>query len=182
MLYHTFSINKVSYENVCPMLDEVRRFQACQVREEGGIFDSDLDEWDTLPDKALLKTICNDTALKVQPGDVCRVFEGQFQGCVGKVESLNDGGLATLLTEDKVPVAIKIPALQLQKIFKVGESVRIIQGVHAGEPGIILNLLQPDQRHATILMEHTKNELTVVTSNLRRKEELDPKHSLADMF
>ena len=33
-----------------------------------------------------------------------------------------------------------------------------------------------------MLMEHTKNELTVVTSNLRRKEELDPKHSLTDIF
>lgn len=31
-------------------------------------------------------------------------------------------------------------------------------------------------------MEHTKNELSVVTSNLRRKEELDPKHSLTDIF
>lgn len=63
---------------------------------------------------------------------------------MGKVESLNEKGLATLLTEDKVSVAIKIPALQLEKIFKVGESVRIIQGVHAGEPGIILYLSLPD--------------------------------------
>lgn len=74
------------------------------------MFDSDLDEWDLLPDGALLKTIQNDTALRVQTGDVCKVFEGQFQGCQGKVVSLDEKGLATLMTDEKVKVSIKIPA------------------------------------------------------------------------
>jgi len=40
-----------------------------------------------------------------------------------------------MMTLDKVPIKIKVAANELRKIFTLGESVRIIQGLHAGEPG-----------------------------------------------
>ena len=40
-----------------------------------------------------------------------------------------------MMTLDKVPIKIKVAAKELQKFFTLGESVRIIQGLHAGEPG-----------------------------------------------
>lgn len=41
--YHKFHINKLTHENVCPMLDEVRRFQLdpSLLEENGGAYDSD---------------------------------------------------------------------------------------------------------------------------------------------
>ena len=41
--YHKFHINKLTHENVCPMLDEVRRFQLDPnlLEENGGAYDSD---------------------------------------------------------------------------------------------------------------------------------------------
>ena len=42
-LYQKFNVNKLVHENVCPMLDEVRRFQLDPnlLEENGGAYDSD---------------------------------------------------------------------------------------------------------------------------------------------
>lgn len=82
--------------------------------------------------------------------------------------------MANLMTEDKIPVMIKVRASELQKFFEIGESVRILQGVHAGEPGVVTEICQPDLRYALLLMEHTRAELKVPITNLRKREELDP--------
>lgn len=182
MLYQPISISKLDLEDVCPMLDEVRCFQTdALAREEQGGWESDLDEWDLLPDTVLLKTVRNDKALRVQVGDRCRAIEGQFSGCQGKIQGLTEQGLATMLTEDKIPVSIKIPASQIEKFFMVGESVRLLQGVHVGEAGLIVSL-QGDNKHASVLMESSNSELKVPITNLRRREQLDPKHSLSDFL
>ena len=85
-------------------------------------------------------------------------------------------------TLDKIPVKIKVTAKELRKFFKLGESVRILQGVHAGEPGQVLEVSN-ENTHARVLMENTKAELKVLMSNLRRNEEIDTcKHTLAEFL
>ena len=69
---------------------------------------------------------------------------------------------------------IKVKGAELVKFFDIGESVRILQGVHSGEPGVVIDICQPDKKHAVVLMEHTKAELKVLITNLRKREELDP--------
>jgi len=66
------------------------------------------------------------------------------------------------LTEAKIPVQIKDKADHMKKFFEVGESVRILQGLHQGETGLILDLLKPDETHANILMDDTKQEMRVM--------------------
>ena len=63
MLYHPFNLSKLSIENVCPMLEEVRRFQVDNSASSELLqtYDSDQDEWDLLPDSTILKTIRNDS-------------------------------------------------------------------------------------------------------------------------
>ena len=86
-------------------------------------------------------------------------------------------------TLDKVPIKIKVAAKELRKFFNLGESVRILQGVHAGEPGQVLEV-SPENTHALVLMENTKAELKVLIRNLRRNEELDIhcKHTVAEFL
>jgi hypothetical protein len=78
MLYHPFSINRLQTENVCPMLEEVLRFQIDHSQTAANEllhnFDSDPDELDLLPDSVILKTIRNDSQLRVQVGDRVKVF------------------------------------------------------------------------------------------------------------
>ena len=54
------------------------------------------------------------------------------------IKEISENQVATMLTEDKVPIKIKAATSELRKFFTQGESVRIIQGVHAGESGQIL--------------------------------------------
>ena len=88
-----------------------------------------------------------------------------------------------MMTLDKVPIKIKVKAHELHKIFGVGESVRILQGLHAGEPGQVLEVNR-EKTHARILMDNTKAELKVLVKNLRRSDELETtwKHSLDDFL
>jgi transcription antitermination factor NusG len=53
-------------------------------------------------------------------------------------------------------VLIKDKAENMQKFFEVGESVRVLQGVHSGESGLVIEILKPDATHAVLLMEDTK--------------------------
>lgn len=142
-LYHVFSISKLEYRDICPMIEEVRKFQVdpVQIKELG--YDDPQDEWDLLSDATLLKTIRNDTRLQIQVGDRCRAVRGQFKNCTGIVQSIIDeqNGLAVLKTEDRHPIQIKVLAQDLEKFFTVGESVRVLQGAHAGEPGTIIDIV-----------------------------------------
>ena len=65
-LYHRFPIAKLTHENVCPMIDEVRRFQLdlALLKDNGG-YSSDIDEWDILKDRTVVKTVRNDTQLQI---------------------------------------------------------------------------------------------------------------------
>lgn len=175
-LYQEFRINKLVIEDVCPMLDEIRRFQVdMNLLEDNAAFESDLDEWDLMKDNTVLKTIWNEKRTKIQVGDRCKVTEGHFHGCQGTIKSFEtEQQIACLLTEDKVPVLIKVKTEELQKFFEIGESVRVLQGIHAGEPGVVTEICLPDRKHALILMEHTRAELKVPMTNLRKREELDP--------
>ena len=73
-------------------------------------------------------------------------------------------------THDKIPIKIKVAAKELRKFFTQGESVRILQGLHAGEPGQVLEVSGEEHTHALVLMDNTKAELKVLISNLRRTE------------
>lgn len=158
MLYQQFNLSKLDIENVCPLLEEVRRFQVDSENLGDMVqYDSDQDEWDLLPDKTLLRTVRNDSQLRVQVGDRCKVFNGQFRGCQGQIQSIDvDTGFASLMTEDKVPVLIKDKAENMKKFFEVGESVRVLQGQHSGEGGLVIEILKPDETHALLLMDNTK--------------------------
>ena len=75
-----------------------------------------------------------------------------------------------------------VKGYQVKKDFKVGESVRIIQGRRAGEVGVISQLISgPDGNTTaaalTLGMEDIgtdKTSLTIATQNLRLKHEVDP--------
>lgn len=83
------------------------------------------------------------------------------------------------MTEERKPIEVKAKAHQVKKSFKVGESVRVIQGNRSGESGIITSLLKNSdgiESHAVVTMiDDTKHsDLTILINNLRLKLEVDP--------
>lgn len=104
-------------------------------------------------------------------GDRCEVVKGQFQGCKGTILDISESQVCTMNTIDKIPIRIKVAAKELRKFFEQGEGVRILQGVHAGEPSQVLEV-SAEHTHARVLMENTKAELKVLVRNLRRDDGL----------
>jgi transcription elongation factor len=105
-------------------------------------------------------------------------MEGQFKDCKGFITLIQDG-FVTFKTEEAKPFEVKTRAHIVKKCFKIGESVRIIQGNRAGEPGVISQILKDSRgqdSHAVITMmdDSCHSELTILINNLRLKKEIDP--------
>lgn len=176
--YQEFTANKLMTENVCPSLKEVKQFQVDEKqRIHQEFYDSDQDEWDLLDDQTLLKTIRDDPQLQVTVGERVKVIEGQFKDLQGVITQISDG-LVSFQADEKKQFPVTVRGFQVRKCFKVGESVRIIQGNRAGESGIVTQILQDAEgldSHAVISMSSDKSHcnLTVLISNLRIKTETD---------
>ena len=89
------------------------------------------------------------------------------------VEHISENQIATMKTLEKIPVPIKMSAQNLTKHFEIGDNVMVLQGVHSGELGVILDIIAPELTHATVLMNTSKTELKILTSNLKRVEQVD---------
>jgi transcription elongation factor len=172
-LYQEFSANKLLTENVCPSLQEVKRFQVDPATQSHlyEFEDEDQDAWDLLDNDTLLLTIRDDPQLQLQIGDRIKVAEGQFRGCSGIIKHLQDG-YVHFMTEESKPIEIKAKAFQVRKFFKIGEAVRIIQGNRAGEAGIVTRIIRNSEgvdSHATVTMieDSSHSDLTVLINNLR---------------
>lgn len=71
-------------------------------------------------------------------------------------------------TIEKFPIQLKVKAKEAVKYFEVGESVRIIEGVHSGAAGLITSII--NDKHAVITLEGGRGELKILLFNLRNKE------------
>lgn len=142
-IYQDFRANRLITENVCPNIKEVKMFQI-DPTTQSHIYeyeDDDQDEWDLLNNETLKKTITDDPLQQIQIGDRVKVTTGQFKDCKGFITAIQDG-FVSFLTEELKPFEVKIRAHQVKKCFKIGESVRIIQGNRSGEPGVITQILK----------------------------------------
>ena len=189
-LYQEFAASKLTTENVCPNLQEVRMFQ----QEQSGLGMSDLleddyDEWDRLDDETL-QTITKDGGrLSVHLHDRVRVTSGQFKNVVGRIRSIQDD-LLTVTSEEKKPIEISVRAHQVCKQFRIGEEVSIVQGRRAGESGKVTQLLEGKLKHihthAVLLVGDSggdRTALTVNVANLSLKEvEATKEHSNEQYF
>ena len=102
-----------------------------------------------------------------------KVTEGQFKNCNGIIKQIHDG-YVHFITEDSKPFEVKAKAFHVRKCFKMGESVRIIQGNRAGEEGIVTKIVRNEDgldSHAivTMIMDDSTHDLTVLVNNLRIK-------------
>ena len=174
-LYQEFNASKLITENVCPSLQEVKMFQVDPATQSHlyEFDDDDQDEWDLLDDDTLCKTIRDDPQLQIQIGDRVKVTEGQFKNCNGIIKQIHDG-YVHFITEDSKPFEVKAKAFHVRKCFKMGESVRIIQGNRAGEEGIVTKIVRNEDgldSHAivTMIMDDSTHDLTVLVNNLRIK-------------
>lgn len=105
---------------------------------------------------AFLSTI---DALAIQTGDRVKVVAGQQQGLVGRVLDIN-GDSMHVGSEDSSRLTISIPSTCVQKAFRIGDTVKLLDGEHAGRWGMVTRA--DETRALVILLQEVKNDLIEV--------------------
>ena len=73
-------------------------------------------------------------------GDKVQVVEGDLQGTQGKIVELLDSGNIVVIKPTNIDFGenCDLDKKQVKKYFEMGDSVRVINGKHVGETGIVM--------------------------------------------
>eukprot|EP01126_Amoeba_proteus_P039966 TRINITY_DN4238_c0_g3_i1.p1 TRINITY_DN4238_c0_g3~~TRINITY_DN4238_c0_g3_i1.p1 ORF type:complete len:1026 (-),score=270.26 TRINITY_DN4238_c0_g3_i1:108-3185(-) len=107
------------------------------------------------------------TKVVFEKGDVVCVTEGELQGLIGVVQSVN-GDVAKVSPKLKdFSMELPFPVSQLQKHFQVGDHVKVINGQFKGETGSIYKIQKEPSDVAVILTDLGLRELQVFMSDIQ---------------
>lgn len=143
-------------KDISPTLEEVTRFSA---GVEDGTENLDL--------QALANSLRASTAnASYLPGDVIEVYEGEQKGVIGKAVSVQADIVTMAVTAGPLKgQTIEVPVKGLRKRFKEGDHVKVIGGSkYRDEVGMVVKI-RDDK--VTILTDHSNNEVTVFSKDLR---------------
>lgn len=147
-------LSLVQTENVNPTLEEVSKF-ASSTGDDGT---------ENLDLGALAQSLRN-TQSSYQPGDTVEVYDGEQQGVIGKVTSVQNDIVTMDVTEgDLRGKRIEIPSKGLRKKFREGDHVKVTGGSkYRDEVGMVVRMVEDK---VTILSDLNMNEITVFSKDL----------------
>ncbi|KAF3985643.1 hypothetical protein FT663_05216 [Candidozyma haemuli var. vulneris] len=159
-LMKDFKLQFIQTKDVQPKLEDLDRFQTGQTEEDG---------LDLAAVAASLKgkSQDNDPSNAFQPGDKVEVRRGEQAKTVGKVlnVSLNEVSILVLDSGDGqfVNQELTVPATDLRKVFSSGDHVKVIDGVHSDESGLVIKI---DGDSVVFLSDQTKQDVRVFANYL----------------
>lgn len=160
-------IQQLILTDVNPTLEEVTRFAS---GAEDGTENLDL--------KALAASLKDsNTTVAYLPGDVIEVYSGEQKGVVGKATNVQGDIVTMTVTEgDLAGQTIEVPTKGLRKRFKVGDHVKVVGGSRFhDEVGTVVKI---SEDKVTLLTDHTNNEVTVFSKDLREASDIGGQGSL----
>lgn len=160
-------IQQLILTDVNPTLEEVTRFAS---GAEDGTENLDL--------KALAASLKDsNTNVTYLPGDVIEVYSGEQKGVVGKATNVQGDIVTMTVTEgDLAGQTIEVPTKGLRKRFKIGDHVKVIGGSRfQDEVGTVVKI---SEDRVTLLTDHTNNEVTVFSKDLREASDIGGQGSL----
>ncbi|KAJ3477215.1 hypothetical protein NLG97_g8896 [Lecanicillium saksenae] len=160
-------IQQLILTDVNPTLEEVTRFAS---GAEDGTENLDL--------KALAASLKDsNTTVTYLPGDVIEVYSGEQKGVVGKATNVQGDIVTMTVTEgDLAGQTIEVPTKGLRKRFKIGDHVKVIGGSQfQDEVGTVVKI---SEDRVTLLTDHTNNEVTVFSKDLREASDIGGQASL----
>ncbi|KAL7748461.1 transcription elongation factor spt5 [Sorochytrium milnesiophthora] len=148
-------VSSLITSGVTPTLDEITNFTG---EADGGL------------DASVLMSLKSNGAaqdsarpVRFQPGEAVEITSGELARVHGIVESVTND-LATIVP--RVPGLrdkLTIPLAQLQKRFNIGDHVKVVQGKHKDETGMILNITD---NTATLFSDISSTEIKVFIRDL----------------
>ncbi|PJF18494.1 Transcription elongation factor Spt5 [Paramicrosporidium saccamoebae] len=142
--------SSLNVHEVGPRPDELERFGALSITEEGG---------DAIPDSMLIKHT---------KGEAIVVTRGEFQHMSGIVDAEPEGDMISVRFDDEsFKESVMVPAKSIRRKLDVGNMIRIALGDHAGKSGIIVSILQSGGRRQAVVFLMTENQqITVPLTHL----------------
>eukprot|EP01135_Chromosphaera_perkinsii_P005299 Nk52_evm7s335 gene=Nk52_evmTU7s335 len=126
-LFKAFPLNALICEGVKPSIDELQRFQNSA--------EGDMDMAGSLG--------AGTGQVVYTKGDSVEVVEGELTNLTGIVEKV-DGETITVLPKhedlQELGDALQFQRRQLRKFFKMGDHVKVINGLHNGETGLVVRI------------------------------------------
>lgn len=160
-------IQQLVVTDVNPTLEEVTRFAS---GAEDGTENLDL--------KALAASLKDsNTNVAYLPGDIIEVYQGEQKGVIGRATNVQGDIVTMTVTEgDLTGQTIEVPTKGLRKRFKVGDHVKVVGGSRfQDEVGTVVKI---SEDRVTILTDHTNNEVTVFSKDLREASDIGGQGSL----
>lgn len=160
-------IQQLVVTDVNPTLEEVTRFAS---GAEDGTENLDL--------KALAASLKDSNSnVTYLPGDIIEVYSGEQKGVVGKATNVQGDIVTMSVTEgDLAGQSIEVPTKGLRKRFSVGDHVKVIGGSKfQDEVGTVVKI---SEDRVTFLTDHTNNEVTVFSKDLREASDIGGQGSI----
>ncbi|KAK0412800.1 hypothetical protein QR680_006417 [Steinernema hermaphroditum] len=136
-LYKTFPLSYVQYEGVNPLISEINLFQhaAKKAREVSDIRVSEM-------------------LTKFEAGDVVEVIEGELVGLRGVVQRTEGLNVVIFSDHPDLKEELTVPAREVRKAFKSGDSVKVTGGTYQGESGFVVSV----KDNTLIIISHNTSE------------------------
>ncbi|KAJ2819858.1 transcription elongation factor spt5, partial [Coemansia erecta] len=173
-LYKDMRFTSLQLDNVKPTLEEIAKFAAGEAGEDGD-------------EQAAIAALANQAATAssamngideangltgrdLRPGEKVEVVEGDLAGVVGVVQSVEDGNVIRVepevgaLRRGARKSAMSFPARQLRKRFNAGDHVKVLNGRHTNETGMVLEV---SDAVVTVFTDIAKSEIRVLAKDLR---------------
>ncbi|KAG7194603.1 transcription elongation factor spt5 [Scheffersomyces spartinae] len=158
-LFKDFKLQFVQTNDVHPTLEELDRFQTGGT-EEG---------LDLAAVAASIKNKNDPSTSKniFQAGDKVEIRRGELARTIGKVTSCSLNEVSITVTDSGdanfVNQAITVPASDLRKVFVSGDHVRVVQGKHADETGLVI---KTDGDNVVLLSDQTQEDIRLFANYL----------------
>lgn len=124
-LYRTLKMENVQIEGVKPTLSELEKFEdqpdAVDIEIEG------------VGDSA-------GRSHSFAPGDMVQVIEGELMHLEGKILSIDRNEITIMPKHKDLTEALRFPARELRKSFKIGDHVKVIKGRYEGDTGLVVRV------------------------------------------
>lgn len=160
-LFKDFKLQFIQTKDVHPNLEELDRFQTGNTEEDG---------LDLAAVAASLKNSKNQDGGQTsafQPGDKVEVRRGEQARTVGKVLSVSLNEVTMIVTDSGdlkfVNQELTVPANDLRKVFTPGDHVKVIEGKHSDQTGLVIKI---DGDSVVLLSDQTKEDVRVFANYL----------------
>lgn len=170
-LIKTVALKSISLETTLPPLDELQGFNSIKQDDDdgggarGGAGAAD-DGLDGLAQLVVTSDI-DAAQTKYEKGDVVIVIDGDLKGIKGRVERITEDNQIMILPTDEslegFTEAIGFTAREISKYFESGDHVKVVNGSHSGETGMVVRVEGPV---CYIFTDATKEEIKAFSRDL----------------